>query len=168
MMISNGWWIKTQGIFVAVLMALLIGLTSAQAHECLNPYGEKNYQRALPLCEALAQQNDPLALFTLGEMYHNGYGVVLDHQKSFQYFKQAARAGHAGAQNNLGYYYYYGDVVAQDYKRAFVWFSLAAAAGFQAAGPFRDTAGMHLDKDQKIQAQAMATACQKSQFVMCD
>ena len=161
---------QSQALFAVwmFLAFMILAMPQAQASACLDRYLEKNYQLALSQCEALASKNDASALFTLGQMYHNGQGAVQGQNEAFAFFKRAAKLGHAGAQNNLGYYYYNGVVVAQDYKRAFIWFSLAATAGFEPAGPFRDLSAKHLDKDQLLQAQAMAKACHNSHYDMCD
>ena len=143
-------------------------LRTAQASGCMDSYRDKNYTLALSLCKDLAAQNDAAALFTLGEIYHNGHGVVQGQNEAYGFFRRAAKLGHPGAQNNLGYYYYNGVVVAQDYKRAFIWFSLAAAEGFSPAASFRDLSAKHLDKDQILQAQSMAKACHNSHYEICD
>lgn len=159
---------KTLFAAMTLLATMIFGMGTAQANACLDRYQEKNYVLALALCEALASKNDPSALFTLGQMYHNGQGVVQSHNEAFVLFRRAAKLGHSGAQNNVGYYYYNGVMVAQDYKRAFIWFSLAATEGFEPAGPFRDLSAKHLDKDQLMQAQSMAKACHNSHYEMCD
>jgi TPR repeat protein len=161
---------QRKALFAALMLfaAITLGMGAAQANACLDRYLEKNYKLALSLCEALASKNDASALFTLGQMYHNGQGVVQSQNEAFVLFRRAAKLGHSGAQNNLGYYYYNGVMVAQDYKRAFIWFSLAATEGFEPAGPFRDLSAKHLDKDQLMQAQSMAKACHNSHYEMCD
>ena len=151
-----------------VLFGMAAVLSPAWADECTDLYLAQNYKKALQVCEALAAGNDASAFFTVGQMSHNGYGVVQAQNEALVLFKKAAKSGHGGALNNIGYYYYNGVVVAQDFKRAFIWFSLAAAEGFTVAGPFRDMSAKHLDKEQIIQAQAMAKACRKSRYEMCD
>ena len=150
----------------AVVMALIH--SSAWADECTDLYGTKHYSQAFSICQKQAGKNDSNALFLLGLMHHSGRGALEDQKEAFMFFKRAAKLGHAGAQNNLGYYYFNGLATAQDYKRAFIWFSLASAAGFDDAVTFRDMAAKRLTQEDKLQAQAMAKACNNSKYEMCD
>ena len=157
------------GFKALFLMAgLLLSPVLALANDCVDLHGAKQYRQALATCQKLAATNDLAAQFTLGLMHFYGQGVPQSQQEAFAFFKRAAKSGHSGAQNNLGYFYYNGVVVKQDYLRAFLWFSLSAAEGFTEAASFRDASAAYLNKDQMMQAQAMAQACRNSRYEMCE
>ena len=60
-----------------------------------------------------------------GLLFYKGIGVDKDFKKAAQWFRQAAKIGHAGAQYNLGIMSYLGQGVPQDYDQAAVWFEKA-------------------------------------------
>ena len=68
-----------------------------------------------------------------GLLFYKGIGVDKDFKKAAQWFKQAARKGHARAQYNLGIMSYLGQGVAQDYAQAAVWFKKAGEQDHAAA-----------------------------------
>lgn len=65
----------------------------------------------------------------LGEMYLDGIGVDVDHQKAFFWLSKAARGGDAEAQYLLGFMYENGLKVAVNIKRATKWYTEAALQG---------------------------------------
>ena len=74
-----------------------------------------------------AEQDDPLAAFNLGRMYHQGEGVMRDDVQSVHWYRRAAAKGDAFALNNLGFMVYNGLGVPADPARAYALFTLAAA-----------------------------------------
>ena len=60
-----------------------------------------------------------------GLLFYKGIGVDKDFKKAAQWFGQAAKKGHAGAQYNLGIMSYLGQGVPQDYTQAVTWFEKA-------------------------------------------
>ncbi len=68
-----------------------------------------------------------------GLLFYKGIGVDKDFKKAAQWFKQAARKGHARAQYNLGIMSYLGQGVPQDYAQAAVWFKKAGEQDHAAA-----------------------------------
>ena len=87
---------------------------------------EKKWPQALKIFTALAKKNYAPALFRLGELYHRGRGVKIDHKKAIRYYTKSAVRGYARAQNNLGIVYRRGDIVKQNYVKAAYWFRKAA------------------------------------------
>ena len=76
---------------------------------------------------ALAMEDgDTRSMNLLGETYLNGWGVIADHQKAFQWFKKSAESGNACGQYMVGVFYATGDCVSQDYKKAIQYFEKAA------------------------------------------
>jgi len=97
---------------VAALAALAIGLPVA-AQDAKPPasapsansepdlaygaYERGRYLTALTEATKRAQQNDPVAMTLLGEIYANGYGVGRDDSKAAQWYKLAAAHGDRNA-----------------------------------------------------------------------
>jgi len=52
-----------------------------------------------------------------------------DRVEAVKYFRRAAEAGFAGAQNNLGWRYYKGDVIPKNYGEAIYWITRAVEQG---------------------------------------
>ncbi len=97
----------------------------------------------------------PEDMFRLALVYQNGIGgIKQDHQKAFNFFKEAARRGHAEAQFQFGRMYYYGLIGQKDFKKAFYWFKKAALkghinAGFQVGHMYKYGKGVLQDKEQE-------------------
>jgi len=64
-------------------------------------------------------------LYNLGVKYGDGNGVPKDDNKAFDYFRQAAEKGHAGAQHQLGMCYAWGYGVERNGATALYWFRRA-------------------------------------------
>ena len=79
----------------------------------------KNYKMAIVELEKLAADNDPEALFILGNIYYKPLGVEQDIQKALGYFEKSAQGGFADAQYNLGVLYYKNDLINQNLSQAF-------------------------------------------------
>ena len=62
-------------------------------------------------------------------MHHKGQGVPQDSLVAIQWYRNAARQGHPGAQHNLGVMYGRGDGVNVDVEEAARWFHRAANKG---------------------------------------
>ena len=77
---------------------------------------------AFPWYEKAAGLEDPEAIFALGVLYDNGYGVQKNKEAALEHFKKAARMGHAPAQSRLGKIF----DKDEDYLSAAKWYDLAA------------------------------------------
>jgi hypothetical protein len=71
---------------------------------------EGNYAIAYHLWLPLSEQGDAEALFAIGWMYHNGYGLVIDNRKTLTLWEQAAASNHLNSLLALGLLYASGDV----------------------------------------------------------
>jgi uncharacterized protein len=69
------------------------------------------------------------ALYTLGLMYEQGYGVVQDKYQAAWCYRKAAEKGHVQAQYRLNYLYYPGQGVPRDLQQATGWYEKAAEPG---------------------------------------
>lgn len=76
-----------------------------------------------------AQNGDPEAQFTLGNMYLRGTGIEQDNERAIYWLKLAAQRGHAAAQYNVACCYYSGMGVPEDKITAANMFREAANNG---------------------------------------
>jgi TPR repeat protein len=68
--------------------------------------------------EKKAARGDAAALYNLGLMYEQGYGVVQDKYQAAGCYRKAAEKGHVQAQYRLSYLYSHGQGVPRDLQRA--------------------------------------------------
>lgn len=78
---------------------------------------------------AQAESGDPVAMFNLGMMYAQGWGVHHDDVEAGMWLLKAADLGNSSAMVNIGVRYAKGDGVAQDHIEAAKWFRKAADLG---------------------------------------
>jgi TPR repeat protein len=81
-----------------------------------------------------AAGNQPQALFALANAYELGRGVLRDPKMAFDFFRRAAIAGHAEAENALGTFHLHGaHGLKEDPDEAAKWFRRAASRNNPAA-----------------------------------
>jgi TPR repeat protein len=68
-----------------------------------------NYAEAFCLWRPLAEAGDAQAQFSLGWMYHNGYGLAIDDRQTLRWWEKAAAQQLADASFALGMLFNYGD-----------------------------------------------------------
>lgn len=83
----------------------------------------------LAALERLASDGDAAAQATLGDIYHNGVGVLQDFSAAVKWRRLAAVQGHAAAQNALGRHYAEGLGVKKDPQKALHYMQAAAEQG---------------------------------------
>ena len=114
-------WIVRVMIPVALGMCLLFWSMFARCwHYC---QGDANAQYNL----GIIHRDEAVAQSTLGDMYAEG--VDQSYERAAEYFKAAAKQGHAGAQFNLGALYEHGQGVEQSFEIAREWMMKAAEEG---------------------------------------
>lgn len=95
-------------------------------------YGE--YDAALPLLEAAASADNPLAQQLLADILIDGLGdTPVDETRAITLLEASAAAGFAPAQNSLGVSYERGQGVEQDVSRAAQFYAAAAKQGLPVA-----------------------------------
>lgn len=109
------------------------------------------YRRAAERGHAGAQNN-------LGVMLASGKGTAKDAEEAVQWYRKSAAQGHVDGMNNLGVMYANGQGVAKDAQQAYVWWLLASARGHAAAQASRDRIERLLTPEQRVAAQAEASA----------
>ena len=68
-------------------------------------YVNKEYDKAVPMFQRLAQGGDMKVQFVLGYCYAKGQGVAQDYTQAVYWYRKSAEQGNSAAQNNLGYCY---------------------------------------------------------------
>ena len=152
-----------------VALSLCVGAAWAGDYEdATAALDRRDYPTALTKFKRAAEKNDSNAQLNLGNMYHNGRGVVQDYAEAVRWYKLAAAEGNDGTKYNLAFMYEYGTGVAQDYVRAHIWWNLAAVTGNAIAVQNRDIVAKQMTLQQITEAQKLARECQARNFKNCD
>ena len=96
-------------------------------------YEDGDFETALSIFRALAQQDNGSAQFTLGRMFDNGLGVPQDAAKALEWYRLAAANEDRVAQFLLGLKYIRGDGIERDPENAARWFARSARHGYASA-----------------------------------
>ncbi|MBK8041317.1 MAG: SEL1-like repeat protein [Haliscomenobacter sp.] len=89
-------------------------------------YYLRNFEKALSYYLKAANENNPEAFSSLGEIYLLGNGVDQSFTEAEKWYRKAAELGHPSAQHNLGNICAFGAGAKQDYSKAFYWYKKAA------------------------------------------
>lgn len=73
-----------------------------------------------------ANEGNALVQNCLGNLYHNGDGVLINNKLAVKWYQKAAKQGYADAQFSLAHMYFSGHGVEKSYDEALKWFELAA------------------------------------------
>lgn len=76
-----------------------------------------------------AEQNNPWAQNSLGDLYYYGKGVGQNAAEAAQYYQKAAQQGWAPGQYSLGYLHEFGEGVTKSDSEAYRWYKKAAGQG---------------------------------------
>ena len=118
---------------IVLAICIIVSAFSLSAQDTLEQaiqyYDNKEYDKAVPMFQRLAQGGDMIAQFVLGYCYDEGQGVPQDYTQAAYWYRKAAEQGDADAQYNLGYCYKYGRGVLKDMVEAGRWYKLAADQG---------------------------------------
>ena len=112
----------------AAALALLLPLTVyAGFNEGVQAYERGDYAKAIAEFKPLAERGNAKAQYSMGYLYHYGYGVSRDETQAVKWFRLAADQGDALSQYYLGLIYENGKDVGRDLVAAHMWFSLSAS-----------------------------------------
>ncbi len=92
-------------------------------------YKNKEYDKAVPMFQRLAERGDMKAQFVLGYCYKEGQGVAQDYTQAVHWYRKSAEQGDPDAQCSLGWSYFKGQGVPQDYTQAVYWYRKSADQG---------------------------------------
>ena len=95
----------------------------------LKAYDRKNYDKAFARFLKAEKAGIPEAMFVLGNMYINGYGVPKDISNALSYYRRASERHYTPALFTLALLYMDGTLVPQDVPLAHAYISKAAQAG---------------------------------------
>lgn len=96
----------------------------------VNYYNEKQYDKAFPIINNLAQKGNSNAKLILAKMYYSGQGVKEDKVLANKLYKNAADLGQMEAQYIIGLYYSLGaEGYPKDESKAILWLTKAAEQG---------------------------------------
>jgi hypothetical protein len=116
-------------------------------------FGKKDFPEALRWFTRSAEQGDPDAQVSLGQMYEDGEGVAQNYALAADSYRKAAEhvpdfGGAGQGRNRLGLLYLDGHGVPKDYVQAYLWFKLA---GFN-SNPNVQNAKEHMTPEQILEA----------------
>ena len=105
-------------------------LFAADLQKGLDAFAAGDYATSLAECEPLAEEGNIEAMFCVGRLYANGFGVAMDDALALKWYGLAADGGHAEAQYNLGVMHANGWGVPMDDTTAAGFYKRAAESGF--------------------------------------
>jgi uncharacterized protein len=117
-----------------------------------------DYATALKLYQASAAQRNGIAMYKLGALYENGWGVTKDDSKALEYYTQAASQRFNPALVAFGRMYELGLGAAVNLPYAYIGYSLAAESGDSNASEHLRSLLTKLSPDDLQNAQAMLKA----------
>ena len=114
---------------VAVTLLCVTAAWGDDFQQGLDAYNSADYETALAKWQSLADSGDANSQFGLGQMYGNGFGVMMDDDQAIKYYGLAVQQGHGQAQCNLAVMYQNGWGVTQNDAEAAKLYTLAAEQG---------------------------------------
>jgi len=123
----------SQTLLMSLIAVVFTKPIFADFNDGWNEYSNGNYNQALKEWIPLANQGDGLAQFNLAGLYSKGYGVKIDDEEAFNWFKKSAEQGIAKAQYNVGVMYLNAIGVDKSYSEAKYWLNLSYENGIKDA-----------------------------------
>ena len=110
-------------IFAICIIVSAFSLSAQDSYwQARKYYDNKEYDKAIPMLQRLADQGNSNAQCTLGVCYYYARGVTKDYTQAVYWYRKSVEQGNARAQCNLGYCYKNGQGVSQDYSQAVYWY----------------------------------------------
>jgi len=172
--------------FLAIFVLSSATVLAADLDKGLAAFAEGDYETAFAECQPLADEGNVEAMFCVGRMYANGFGVPMDDAMALKwyglaqaqynlgimhangwgmamndaaaagFYRLAAGNGIVEAQAALGYCYKHGAGVERDLVKAYIWFDIAAHHDDFSAASERDSVAERLTEEQIFAAQRSA------------
>lgn len=98
--------------------------------------GRQNYDKAIEWYLRGMEYDVLSCTEVLGDCYYHGFGVDVDLDLAYDFYKTAANKGSCDAAFSLGSMYFRGEVVKKDLKEALKWMTIAEKRGHQNAPRF--------------------------------
>ena len=119
-------FVTTFGGTPAVMAQSIDPAEVKRAMEALN---NGDFPAALAVLKPMADNGDPFAQFSMGQMAETGGGMPKNSREAARWYKLAVESGQTDAMTNLGFLYEQGRGVPQDYKEALRLYTAAATSG---------------------------------------
>jgi len=119
-----------RSILIAIGTLSAAAVFGADLQKGLAAFDEGDYAAALAECQPLAETGNVEAMFCVGRLYANGFGVDMSDEQALKWYGLAAAEGHAEAQYSLGVMHANGWGVAMNDVPAAGFYRLAAEQGF--------------------------------------
>ena len=116
-------------LFVIFLTSSAVAF-SASLEKGLAAYSQGDYETALANCQPLAEEGNVDAMFCVGQMYANGFGVPMDDAMAMQWYGLAAGEGHPEALYRLALMHANGWGVPMNDVPAAGYYRLSAGFGY--------------------------------------
>ncbi len=117
----------------AVLLLFVFPTFADDAQEARAAFESGDYETALAIWQPLAEAGHADSQCGLGQMYGNGFGVMMDDALAIKWYSLAAEQGHAKAQFNLAVMHQNGWGFPQSDVEAMKLYALAADQGVSPA-----------------------------------
>ena len=92
-------------------------------------YKHKEYSKALVEFFQLAEKDNPIAFFYIGECFYYGRGTTKSLTEAINWYKKSAEQGFSDAQYKMGLFHEKGIGVLKDKDESMKYFKKAAAQG---------------------------------------
>lgn len=123
-----------RSFFRTALLAIFVlsstTVLAADLEKGLAAFAEGDYETALAECQPLADEGNVEAMFCVGRMYANGFGVSMNDSLALKWYGMAAGEGHPEALYNLALMHANGWGVAMNDVPAAGFYRLAAGFGW--------------------------------------
>jgi len=116
--------------FLAIFLLSSATVFGANLQKGLAAFSEGDYETALAECQPLADEGDVEAMFCVGRMYANGFGVPMNDELALKWYGMAAGEGHPEALYSLALMHANGWGVEMNDVPAAGFYRLAAGFGW--------------------------------------
>jgi TPR repeat protein len=116
--------------FLAIFLLSSATVFGANLQKGLAAFSEGDYETAMAECQPLADEGDVGAMFCVGRMYANGFGVPMNDELALKWYGLAAGEGHPEALYNLALMHANGWGVEMNDVPAAGFYRLAAGFGW--------------------------------------
>jgi TPR repeat protein len=151
------------------LQAAALGVAASQTnlgYAAMYPrdFAARDPAGALPWLRAAAEQENPMALFLLGQLYFSGQGVEADAELGWRLFTRAAELGYSPAGTGVARRLLVDDAPADDVRRGLYFLNKAASLGY-APGEYHlgkaYLTGRHVALDAAVAAEWLTRASER-------
>lgn len=120
-------------VFLFGFLMVPVTVPGAELQKGLDAFSVGDYETAMAECMPLAEEGNVEAMFCVGRMYANGFGVPMDDAQALKWYGLAAGEGHPEALYNLALMHANGWGVAMNDVPAAGFYRLAAGFGYTPA-----------------------------------